>query len=627
MEPGPDGALYLIDMQRDVIEHPDYIPEQVRSKLNLRAGEDRGRVYRVLPKEATLLSWPDLAAASPGALVETLAHPAQWQRVTAQRLLVERQARSAVPALRQMARADTRPLGRLHALWTLQGLGLLDETTLERALRDPQAGVRENALQLSENFLPQSKKIAARVIALAEDPSARVRFQAALTLGGAGAEAPAALRQILARDYAQHWTRLAVLSSMRSNIAELLSLVRGPERTNSAHLELVREVADLAVAREGQAGLKASVQSLGAPGWNEGLQLAALQGLQSGLGRCGPLPQPDEATRAALDQVAVSSSPALLAAAWRVTRALGLPESVGQRRALVEAIRRSRDSARAVDARAEDIQLLALGNYAAVKVTLFGFLESNQPAALQQAALMSLKGYADPDVARNLVARWRALVPGIRPGAVNLLLQRQSFHPFLVGEMEAGRITVGELNLDLEQRRRLLRKSTPEIQARAARLIGDGEYSNRKELVDQWLGKLPATGDASRGRAVFEKVCAQCHRVGAFGHRVGPELTGMAHRSVEDLLSNILDPNMAINPGYISYNCETVDGELETGLLQAESPEAITLLQASEKKVAIARKNIRKLQSSGISLMPEGLEAGLSPENLRDVIEFLQTGR
>jgi len=310
----------------------------------------------------------------------------------------------------------------------------------------------------------------------------------------------------------------------------------------------------------------------------------------------------------------------LLAAAWRVTRSLGVPESAAQRKALAEAIRRARDGARPIPARVEDIQLLALGSYPAVKETLFSFLDGNQPAALQQEALMSLKGFADPDLAKNLVARWRALAPGIRPGAVNLLLQRQSFHSHLVGEMEAGRITVGELNLDLEQRRRLLRESTPEIEARAAKLIGDGEYSNRKALVEQWLAKLPPTGDAARGRAVFEKTCAQCHRVGTLGHRVGPELTGMAHRSVEDLLSNILDPNMAINPGYISYNCETVSGELETGILQAESAEAITLLQASEKKVVIARKSIRRLQSSGISLMPEGLETGLSPENLRDLI-------
>jgi putative membrane-bound dehydrogenase-like protein len=631
LESGPDGALYLIDMQRDVIEHPDYIPETVRSKLNLRAGEDRGRIYRIAPKDSPLLSWVDLGSASTAVLVQNLSHPSQWRRMTAQRLLVEHQSQNAAASLRQLARAGKQPAGRLHALWTLQGLKALDEPTLDRALSDPHPGVRENALLLAEPFLARSQKLSERVIAMADDAHPRVRFQAALTLGEVDLpEARTALRSILVRDYSERWTRLAVLSSLRSGVADLLGSLRSGERdrTNlAANLDMIRELADLSVTREGARGLSAAVQAAASAAWTEPMQLVALEGFQSGLARSSAIPHPDSQTKDLLDRLAIDASPALLAAAWRVTRSLGLPETSSQRKALTDAIRRARDNARPQSARIEDIGLLALGGYPVVKEPLFSLLDGNQPGAIQQAALSSLKGFNEPDLARNLVGRWRALAPGIRPAALNLLLQRQSFHPFLVGEMEAGRITVGELNLDLEQRRRLLRESTPEIEARAAKLIGDGEYSNRKALVGEWLAKLPATGQARRGQEVFEKICAQCHRVGNIGHRVGPELTGMSHRSVEDLLSNILDPNMAINPGYISYNCEMVSGELESGILQAESAEAVTLLQASEKKVVIARKNIKRLQSSGISLMPEGVEAGLTPENLRDVIAFLQESR
>jgi putative heme-binding domain-containing protein len=104
-------------------------------------------------------------------------------------------------------------------------------------------------------------------------------------------------------------------------------------------------------------------------------------------------------------------------------------------------------------------------------------------------------------------------------------------------------------------------------------------------------------------------------------------LTAVSHRSIEDLLSNILDPNMAINPNYVSYNCETDSGELETGILQAESAEAITLLQAAERRVIVPRTKIQRLESSGLSLMPEGLEAGLTPADMRDLIAFLQEKR
>jgi len=181
--------------------------------------------------------------------------------------------------------------------------------------------------------------------------------------------------------------------------------------------------------------------------------------------------------------------------------------------------------------------------------------------------------------------------------------------------------------LDLEQRRRLLRESSPEIMARATKLFGDEEYSNRKAVVDEWLGKLPERGDAERGRALFEKVCAQCHVAGQAGHRVGPDLTNLSHRSVEDLLFNILDPNMAINPAYVSYTIELGSGQLESGIIESESTAAITLLQANGQRKTLARKNIVRMQSSGLSLMPEGLEAGHTPADLRDLIAYLQESR
>jgi len=120
-----------------------------------------------------------------------------------------------------------------------------------------------------------------------------------------------------------------------------------------------------------------------------------------------------------------------------------------------------------------------------------------------------------------------------------------------------------------------------------------------------------AAGDAARGRAVFERACAPCHVTGGLGHHVGPELTGLGHRSVEDLLTNILDPNMALNPAYAAYTAELADGELESGILAAETPQGVTLLQALGRRVEIPRTKLRQLRSDGRSLMPEGLEAGL----------------
>jgi len=634
VELGPDGALYLIDMQRDVIEHPDYIPQKVLQKLNVRAGDDRGRIYRITPKGGLPPKKPNLRHASSAELVQQLNNDNPWWRHTAQRLLVERRDKSAVTAIRKVA-ASTEPLGRLHALWTLQGLQALDEQLIIGALADSQPGIRANALLLAEPYLPRSKKLQSEVLNLANDTDSRVRFQGSLTLGQfENPKAHAGLLKILLQDHAWRWSRVAALSSLREGEDKLFRALMADsgfrKQITPANLALVSELAELIGARATDAstkGISVVLSELTERALDAKWQVAALDGLQSGLSRGAGGVHADSAVAITLEKFSGESSPTLMAAVWKLSRTLGLPENAAQRKALVEATERARDSTKPVETRIEDIQLLGLGTFAAVGPPLLSLLDGTQPSAIQSAALNVLRQFNEAAVAEGLVQHWRGLAPAVRVGAVNVLLQRVSFHDVLLTAIETGQIKLGELTLDLEQRRRLLRKSTPEIQARAAKWIGDEEYSNRKALVEDWLKKIPPTGNASRGRATFEKICVQCHALAGVGHHVGPDLTAVAHRGVEDLLSNILDPNMAINPSYASYTVETASGEIEVGILASESFDAITLLQPEGKKRVVSRRQIKRLESGGLSLMPEGLEAGMTPADLRDLIAFLQENR
>jgi putative membrane-bound dehydrogenase-like protein len=631
VELGPDGALYLIDMQRDVIEHPDYIPDPVKAKLDLRAGQDRGRIYRMTPKGGLPSAKRALRGAKIATLVEALGHSNQWWRVTAQRLLVERGDQSSVPALRKMAR-NRNPLGRLHAFWTLHTLAALDESMVLGGLSDPHPGLRENALILAESLLPGSANLRQRLLSLAGDDSARVRFQAALTIGEISRlHSMAPLPAVFLRDYQHRWARLAVLSSIsvsETGAEELLDALLTDtgflDTATPDKLDAVREVVELFGARiSGQRGLAWVLSRIDRPNLALPWQLAVLDGLQSGLTRSPKIEMAGPEVPAHLDSLGRRPSPALVTSTWRLSRTLRLPETDAQRSAMTDAMAKIRDTSLPATRRIENVRLLAFGSYSNVAGTLYAVLDGVQPAAVQEAALDVLGSFKEAVLATNLVARWRLLAPSARPGALNLLLQRIPAHGALIDALESGAITLGELNLDLEQRRRLLRESSPALMARAAKLIGDGEYSNRKSVVDEWLGKLPTNGDPARGQIVFAKVCSQCHLAAGSGHSVGPDLGSLAHRSVEDLLSNILDPNMAINPSYVSYSAETTSGEMETGILQSESADAVVLLQAGGRKVVLPRREIRRLQSSGLSLMPEGLEAGLTPGDLRDLIAFL----
>ena len=147
---GPDGALYVVDYARKYVEHPDYVPDELEGKLNLREGEGRGRIYRVVHSSSKLYSPPRLRTASSTDLVQELAHPNLWWRTTAQRLLVEHRDESVIPALVELAHKAETPEGRIHALWTLDGLGRLGPELVLEALRDSSAIVREHAVRLAD---------------------------------------------------------------------------------------------------------------------------------------------------------------------------------------------------------------------------------------------------------------------------------------------------------------------------------------------------------------------------------------------------------------------------------------------------------------------------------------------
>ena len=181
----PDGNLYVTDIYRQVIETPESIPEEIRKKIDFFNGDTLGRIYRIVPNHPLRQGdlKPNLGAASSAELVKQLANPNGWHRQTAHRLLLERQDHAVIPDLKTMAGSGATPEARVHALWLLRAYSALQASDVERATKDTDSRIREHALQLSESFLGQSPQLANRLIALAADPDAHVRFQAALTLG------------------------------------------------------------------------------------------------------------------------------------------------------------------------------------------------------------------------------------------------------------------------------------------------------------------------------------------------------------------------------------------------------------------------------------------------------------
>ena len=270
-----------MDFYREVIETPLSLPDDIKKKLNLES-RGRGRIWRIVPEGAKPTAKPGLRKASSEELVKHLANPNPWWRLTAQRLLVERQDRTAIPSLKKLAQSAESPQGRVHALWTLHGLKALDDAVIEHALKDPVAEVREQALRLADSRLGTSAPLRAVVAKMTDDESPRVRFQLAFTLGEAeSAETAAALAKLLRRDATDRWTQTAILSSATHTAPALLQAIAADPEVASK-LPLLTRLAALVGAASSDADLGRALALLGGEG-GETWKLALLRGLGQGL--------------------------------------------------------------------------------------------------------------------------------------------------------------------------------------------------------------------------------------------------------------------------------------------------------------------------------------------------------
>ena len=609
LEHGPDGAIWMADMQREVIEHPDYIPAAVKDERRLRAGDDRGRIYRLLPAGGRLSGGGGLAGVAPGVWVEALASIFPWRRETAHRLLVESGlVAEVVPALVRLAVDEAAPVGRVRALWVLQSWGCLDEAQVLAALRARTPGVRLNGVQLAERL--SSPAVAVALVSLLDDEVPWVRLQAALSVGvGGGVSTVRPLLEMLRRDGADPWLVKAVLAGLGASAPMALEMAL---RTMSPGLseQALQPLARLAV-------------SLGRPldFLNDAtVTPAVVAGLAAGAETASP--EQAAAWSGRLEKWVVdlpaSSRPVL----FDLAGALGVPVpgsllvEVGRAEATAD------DPQRPESERIRAIGLLGRGGKVDALVRL---LDGKVSAGLQQAVVEALPRVRTPELGAVLLGRWPEVNPAVRPALVGLFAGYRPWHDALISALENKAVVFGELNLDLEQRREFLNGGDPDLRARARVFFDDHEYSNRKKPVAELLALLPERGDRRAGARLFMERCQMCHVRGPLGNAVGPELLGLSHRSTEDLLSHIVDPNMAIHPNYVACTVVTTSGERYTGLLRDETEQAVAVLMPLGSLVSVPRERLARVTTLNRSLMPEGLDSGLLPEELKGLIEFLQS--
>jgi putative heme-binding domain-containing protein len=224
-------------------------------------------------------------------------------------------------------------------------------------------------------------------------------------------------------------------------------------------------------------------------------------------------------------------------------------------------------------------------------------------------------------VPRSVISHWGELPLAARSAAVELLLKRPDFHSSVIQALEDGVIKPHDLSA--AQSKRLRSQKDPELRTRADKLLAQSFVPKRDEAVKQFQSATQLKGNAVQGKQIYTERCISCHRAEGEGFALGPDIVTVKTTGREKLLVNILDPNREVPPQFLSYAIDTKDGESYTGLVVNESPNSVTLRMAFGQETTIPRGNIAKMASSGQSLMPEGLEAGLTPQDLANLLEFI----
>ncbi|MBL8178083.1 MAG: c-type cytochrome [Bryobacterales bacterium] len=615
----PDGAIYLLDYYRLVIEHPEWMSQSRASDKELYAGRDRGRIYRITPAKGIPYSRPTLGNASPGALVAALAHDNPWYRRTAQRLLVDRKPAEAIPLLTAMARSHSSPLARLHALWTLEGLDALPAGLILAALSDPAPGVRENAIILSESSagLPALRD---RLIALGSDPDPRVRFQLLATLGSDPSPASQKARDaILAKDIDDRWTHIAALSASPNEPMRLFrSTALSPQSASRALL--LRQIATAIGSRRQPAEVEAVLARTAASRTPADIwwRTALLDGLAAGL-RNRKLDSP--ASQRILLTLLPDDAASIATAALRLLDSVHLRRNLELRAAEALAVKRAADSTTVPEQRAVAIGLLALTDPVAHSKLFRDLAAPRQPAPVQQAAVRAIGAAPGEEPARFLLAHWREFAPAVRAEAADAIYRDPTRLPIVVQALKDG--AVAPWTLQFRHKRALIMHRDPALRA-AVRPILESAGAGRAAVIGKYRPATDAEADPAAGARVFDRVCSKCHKFRGKGHDVGPDLSTISHQPKQVLLEDILHPSRAISQGFESYVIDTDSSGTLDGVMGPQTATTITLRQEEGKELVIPRREIRSMTVTNLSAMPGDLEKQITLDEMAALLAFLK---
>ncbi len=616
---GPDGALYVVDYYRLVIEHPEWTAAETYESEGLYDGSDRGRIWRVVPRGGLPQTTARLDRASAEELVRLLGSRNSWQRFAAQQLLVTQNDLGDERGLRELAADDANPLGRLHALWTLEGLDALPSGLILQALRASSAGVRRNAIRLAEGRFRRNPALwEDALLRLEGDPDSKVRLQLMLTLRESPSERLRSMRdRMLLAEGGDEWFRVAALTWPEPDPVRLLRVASGVSEPDESGVLLLESVAALA----GSGGRSFTTAVRIAQDIKDPVRQAAmLRGLHDGA--AAEVRVPPDIQEAVLG-FATSSDAGLRKAALQHLIRIRAAKHPAWARAVVWATRIVQDEKRGAALRADAIRLLSLGRDLGLRDIFRGAIRPGEHPAVQAAAIVALFRI-DPDgSAPFLIDRWPALPPMARRAAGESLSSKVRSAGELVNALEAG--SVQPWMLEFRSKRRLIMHQDSGLRERARRVLTQSEAELGATLQRYRAALSAEPFDESRGKRVFQSHCRDCHRLGGEGADYGPDLASVRTRPALNVLHDILLPNESIAQSYESHVVHLSHGEVAEGILHSQEAGFVALRIEGGELLRFDRGSIASIRPAQLSAMPTDLYVQIAPAEMADLVRYIQS--
>lgn len=620
---GPDGALYICDIYRQYIDHARFFPDEFLATANIRSGENQGRIWRVVPKGSKLKTLQqDLEKKSPAEWVALLNHDNAWQRENAQRLLLESTPSAEIAKAIQslIEKSDTSAVGKLHGLWTLaawldkepalkQNLSL-DFTKILPSDKEKYASeILENVVLVQARY-PQLFSELPKLLFTHAYQKGNARSQMLYLALVENKDSAKAELEVLEKSptlLEDTWIQGIAMGRFQASSADILDLLLKANffaKNTAEKRGLLLQLTKAALASKNAEQHKKLFTVIGNfDSKNEAWwQYTMLQGLAEGLPLSG------------LKSKSLTS--------FIAEPAENHEGSAGKSKellALAEAIFKQPSSKPLVLEAAVPLMLYLPANSreAALKNTL----SQNPSPEVSRASLTVLRKIGLEKLAPMLYEILPSTGPSLKQEIITLLTSNPKTVKTLFEKMVAKEVPSSLV--DAETRWRYLVSKDPEILALAQQLFKKPS-DNREKVIEQYRDVADKTGDAAKGKLVFQQNCMVCHSFQGEGIAVGPDISDVKAKDKIALLNDILDPNRMIEARWMGYQVNTTDGRILVGIVQSESGGNVVLTMPGGITESIPVAQIASQKSLDMSLMPVGLEGNITPENMADLLSFLR---